>query len=176
MRILGIDPGTHITGWGLIESLPGKPLRHIDHGTIRTVTSQKLDERLYTIDRALAEVFGAHVISVMAIETSFVAKNAQTALKLGHARGVAMVAARRAGAEVFEYAPTRVKSAVTGSGRAEKGQVAEMIRVIVGLAAVPQADAADALAVAVCHALATSGRIMASVVPARIAPRLLEVK
>lgn len=176
MRILGIDPGTHITGWGLIESIPGRPLRHIDHGTIRTVTAQKLDERLFTIDRALADVFGAHTVSVMAIESCFVSKNIQSALKLGHARGVAMVAARRAGAEVFEYAPTRVKSAVTGSGRAEKNQVAEMIRVIVGLSAAPQADAADALAVAVCHALATSGRIMASAVPARIAPRTSELK
>jgi crossover junction endodeoxyribonuclease RuvC len=162
MRILGLDPGTHITGWGLIESVPGRPLRHVDHGAIRTHASQKLDERLYVIDRALADIFGAHPIAVMAIETSFVAKNAQSALKLGHARGVAMVAARRAGAEVFEYAPTRIKSAVTGSGKAEKIQVAEMVRVLVGLSAVPQADAGDALALAICHALATSGRLAGS--------------
>jgi crossover junction endodeoxyribonuclease RuvC len=163
MRILGIDPGTHKTGWGLVESIAGRPLRHLDHGTIRTTASQPLDVRLFAIDRALAEILAAHTVDVMAIETSFVAKNAQSALKLGHARGVAMVAARRAGAEVFEYAPSRVKSAVTGSGRAEKHQVAEMIRVIAGLPAPPQADAADALALAVCHALATSGRLQASV-------------
>lgn len=163
MRILGLDPGTHITGWGIIESLPGKPLRHIDHGSIRTHASEKLDERLFTIDRALSDIFGAHKVQVMAIETSFVAKNAQSALKLGHARGVAMVAARRGGADVFEYAPTRVKSAVTGSGKAEKHQVAEMVRVIVGLPLAPQADAGDALALAICHALATSGRLAGSV-------------
>jgi crossover junction endodeoxyribonuclease RuvC len=163
MRILGIDPGTHKTGWGLIESLPGRPLRHLDHGTIRTTASEPLDARLFTIDRALGDILAAYGVHVMAIETSFVAKNAQSALKLGHARGVAMVAARRAGADVFEYAPSRVKSAVTGSGRAEKHQVAEMIRVIAGLPVPPQADAADALALAVCHALATSGRLAASV-------------
>jgi crossover junction endodeoxyribonuclease RuvC len=159
MLILGLDPGTHVTGWGLVEAASGQPPRHVDHGCIRTVTAEALDLRLYTIDRALSDIFGAHTVAAMAIETSFVAENPQTALKLGHARGVAMVCARRAGADVFEYAPSRVKSAVAGSGRAEKRQVAEMVRVITGLSEVPPADAADALALAICHALAQAGRL-----------------
>jgi crossover junction endodeoxyribonuclease RuvC len=175
MLILGLDPGTHVTGWGVIDAATGQAPRHVDHGCIRTVAAQPLDERLYTIDRALADIFGAHRVAVMAIETSFVAENPQTALKLGHARGVAMVGARRAGAEVFEYAPSRVKSAVTGSGRADKRQVAEMVRVIVGLPEAPPSDAADALALAICHALATSGRLPMAPLPARGGARLREV-
>jgi crossover junction endodeoxyribonuclease RuvC len=148
--VLGLDPGTRHFGWGLVERR-GTRLVHHAHGVVHTDERESIAKRLVTIERALVEVLGAHAPRVASVETLFFAKDAQAAAKLGHARGVALLVCARAGLEVFEYPPARVKRAIAGSGRAEKSQVAQMIRVLLGLADVPAADAADALALAVTH-------------------------
>jgi crossover junction endodeoxyribonuclease RuvC len=136
----------------VVEADPtGRTLRMVDHGVIRTKPEMPLWERLAQIHRAIAEVAATHRPSALALEQCFVSKNVQSALKLGHTRGAIMIAAVAAEAAVFEYAPTLIKSAVTGTGRAEKHQVAEMVRVLLGLNRAPPADAADALAAAICH-------------------------
>lgn len=150
MLVLGIDPGTRHFGWGVVERR-GTRLVHHAHGVIHTDESAPIAARLVTIERELVEVVGAHGPAAASVEALFYAKDPQAAAKLGHARGVALLVCARAGLEVFEYPPARVKRAVAGSGRAEKSQVAQMIRVLLGLAAPPAADAADALAVAVTH-------------------------
>lgn len=160
MIVLGVDPGTLATGWGVIVAAPRQPIRHVAHGVIRTRADDALWDRLAVIDAALAEVIATHRPEVLSIEQCFVSKNVASALKLGHTRGVVMVAARRGGAGVFEYTPGQVKSAVTGNGRAEKHQVAEMVRVILGLAAAAAADASDALAAAICHGNGHASRVL----------------
>ncbi len=162
MIVLGVDPGTLATGWGVVVAEPRRAIVHVAHGVIRTRADEPLWERLYMIDAALAVVLAEHRPAALALEQCFVSKNVQSALKLGHTRGVIMVAARRVGADVFEYAPSQVKSAVTGSGRAEKHQVAEMVRIILGLGTTAPADAADALAAAVCHANGHGARALAA--------------
>lgn len=152
MIVLGVDPGTLATGWGVVVAEPRQPIRHVAHGVVRTRPDDALWDRLAVIDRALCEVIAEHEPAALSLEQCFVSKNVQSALKLGHTRGVVMVAARRAGAAVFEYTPGQIKSAVTGSGRAEKHQVAEMVRVILQLPIAAAADASDALAAAICHA------------------------
>ncbi len=155
MRILGIDPGTHATGFGVIDWRDGR-LRHVCYGVIRTKASEPLWERLRTIHRRVAETAAEYRPDSLAIESCFVSKNVQSALKLGHTRGVVMVACMEVGADVHEYAPSEVKKAVTGTGRADKNQVAQMVRTILGLPKAPPSDASDALAVAICHAHAAS--------------------
>jgi crossover junction endodeoxyribonuclease RuvC len=150
LLVLGIDPGTRHFGWGVVERR-GTRLVHHAHGIIHTDESAPIAVRLVTIERELVEVVGAHAPAAASVEAMFYAKDPQAAAKLGHARGVALLVCARAGLEVFEYPPARVKRTVAGSGRAEKAQVAQMIRVLLGLAAPPAADAADALAVAVTH-------------------------
>ena len=150
MVVLGIDPGTRRFGWGVVERR-GTRLVHRGHGVIRADERQPLELRLVTIESALAEVVVAQAPAVASVEALFFAKDAQAAAKLGHVRGVALLVCARAGLVVHEYAPALVKRAVAGSGRAEKGQVAQMIRVILGLPSAPPADAADALALAVTH-------------------------
>lgn len=151
MIVLGVDPGTLATGWGVIVAEPRRPLVHVAHGVIRTDAEAPLWDRLYMIDEALSGILAARRPGVLALEQCFVSKNVQSALKLGHTRGVIMVAARRVGAEVAEYTPGQIKSAVTGNGRADKHQVAEMVRVVLGLGKAAPSDAADALAAAICH-------------------------
>ncbi len=167
MIVLGVDPGTRVTGWGVIDIRPGAAARHIAHGQIRTDAKAPLWVRLVQIHRDLDEVAATYSPAAFAIERAFVSKNAQTALKLGHARGVSMLAAVNRGAQVFEYAPSQIKSAVTGSGRADKHQVAEMVRVILGLTKAAPADASDALAAAICHGHGAHGAHGAS--PLRVA-------
>ncbi len=151
-RVLGVDPGTLATGWGVVEAdVSGRTLKMIDHGVIRTKPDAPLWERLAQIHAAISEVAATHRPSAVSLEQCFVSKNVQSALKLGHTRGAIMVAAVTARAEVHEYAPTLIKSAVTGYGKAEKHQVAEMVRVLLSLQKAPPADAADALAAAICH-------------------------
>ena len=158
-RILGIDPGSRRTGYGLID-VEGDALRYVASGCIipadRTFTA-----RLAEIYRGVGQVIAAHVPHELAIEEVFFAHNPQTALKLGQARGVAIAAAVGAALPVEEYAARAIKLAVVGSGRASKAQVAYMVRTLLGLPAEPTADAADALAVAICHVntrtIATSG-------------------
>jgi len=148
--VLGLDPGTRHFGWGVVERR-GTRLFHRGHGVIDTDEKAPIAVRLVTIERELVEVVRAQAPGVSSVEALFFAKDAQAAAKLGHARGVALLVCARAGLEVFEYPPARVKLAVAGSGRADKAQVAQMIRVVLGLAVAPPADAADALALAVTH-------------------------
>ncbi len=150
-RVLGVDPGTRITGWGVVDVVQTRP-RYVAHGEVRTSPKAPLWERLYEIHEALDVVLAEHRPTDLSLERVFVSKNAQSALKLGHTRGVIMVAALRHGLRVHEYTPGQIKSAVVGSGRADKHQVSHMVRLILGLDAVPPADAGDALAAAICHA------------------------
>ncbi len=150
MIVLGLDPGTRHFGWGVVVRR-GTRLVHVGHGVVDTDEREPIAKRLVVIERELVEVLRVHAPEMASVEALFFAKDAQAAGKLGHARGVALLVCARAGLEVFEYPPARVKRTVAGSGRAEKSQVAQMIRVILGLAAAPPTDAADALAVAVTH-------------------------
>jgi len=147
---LGLDPGTRHFGWGVVERR-GTRLVHVAHGVVDTDEDAPIAVRLVTIERELVEVVRAHAPEVASVEAIFFAKDPQAAVKLGHARGVALLVCARAGLDVAEYPPARVKRTLAGSGRADKSQVAQMIRVVLGLAAVPPSDAADALAVAVTH-------------------------
>jgi crossover junction endodeoxyribonuclease RuvC len=152
VRIFGIDPGSERTGYGCIET---DGFRHhlVDCGAIASPASASFPERLLTIHTRLAELIRQLAPGCVAIENLFFATNVKSALKLGHARGVAMLAAVEAGVAVMEYTPAEIKRAVVGYGRAEKHQVQQMVKVILGLSAVPSPhDAADALAVAICHA------------------------
>ena len=151
MRILGIDPGSRLTGYGIIEQ-QGNRLRHIDNGVIATASQTPLPLRLHTIHQGLERVLAAYRPEAMAVEQVFLAKNALSALKLGHARGVALVCGVNAGLPVFEYSALQVKSAVVGYGRAAKGQVQQMVKALLNLPEIAQEDASDALAVAICHA------------------------
>ena len=147
--ILGIDPGSRLTGYGLIY-VRGRSLEYCASGCIRT-SGDALPARLGQIYRSVAELIEQYHPTEFAIENVFLARNAQSALKLGQARGVAIAAAVAADLPIFEYAARQVKQAVVGTGRANKEQVQHMVKVILDLAGTPQADAADALAIAVCH-------------------------
>jgi len=150
-RILGVDPGSRATGYGVIEK-EGGHLLFVTCGVIRTANGQSFPERLQTIHDGLSAVIKEQAPVVAAVEDMFVAVNARSALKLGHARGVAILAAMRHGLSVHDYTPRMIKQAVVGYGNAEKVQVQQMVRVLLRLSAAPSADAADALAVAICHA------------------------
>ncbi|MEA3466589.1 MAG: crossover junction endodeoxyribonuclease RuvC [Thermodesulfobacteriota bacterium] len=151
MRILGIDPGTRITGYGLIEKY-GNRLTHIDNGAIYTNNKDDLPRRLKIIHDGLAAVIDKYKPDVVAIEQVFMSKNAQSALKLGQARGAAIVASVNADLPVSEYSALQVKSAVVGYGKAGKTQVQQMVKALMKLPEIAQEDASDALAVAICHA------------------------
>lgn len=151
VTVLGLDPGTRNFGWGVVRRM-GARFSHVAHGIVRAGNSDApLGERLVTIERSLVTIIETYAPAEASIESIFFAKDAQAAAKLGHARGVALLVCARAGLAAFEYAPARVKRTVTGAGRAEKAQVAQMMRIVLGLAEVPKADAADALAIAVTH-------------------------
>lgn len=151
MIILGIDPGSRITGYGII-SKQGNRLVHMDNGAIFTQSAKEFPQRLEKIFRGLSDIILQFRPDAIAVENVFLAKNAQSALKLGQARGAAIVAAVSVGLPVFEYTALQVKQAVVGSGRAEKVQVQQMVKVLLNLPEIAQEDASDALAVAVCHA------------------------
>lgn len=148
--VLGLDPGTRYFGWGVVKKT-GTRLQHVAHGIVDVEGKGALGVRLVGIERALVEVIETYAPDEASIESLFFAKDASAAAKLGHARGVGLLVCARAGVAPFEYAPTRVKRTVTGAGRADKAQVAQMVRVILGLAEAPKADAADALAIALTH-------------------------
>lgn len=150
MMVLGIDPGTRRLGWGVVERR-GTRLVHCGHGVVRADERQPVASRLVTIESALVQVVETYAPVVASVESLFYARDAQAAAKLGHARGVALLVCARAGLAVHEYAPALVKRAVAGSGRAEKAQVAQMVRIVLGLPKAPPSDAADALALAVTH-------------------------
>jgi crossover junction endodeoxyribonuclease RuvC len=150
MRILGLDPGLRRTGWGVIEA-DGNRLRHVAHGVAESDATLTLAERLAQLYDGVAAVIAEHAPAEAAVEETFVNKNPESTLKLGQARGAALVAASRAGLPVAEYATNHVKKSVVGVGHADKTQVAMMVkRLLPGIDAT--ADAADALAVAICHA------------------------
>ncbi len=151
MRVLGIDPGTAITGYGLVDE-GDQGLTLVDCGVITTPSDQPLPARLQTIYRGLGGVIERHRPQAAAVEELFFSRNARTALSVGHARGVALLVLADAGLPIFEYKPLEVKQAVAGYGGADKQQVQEMVRLLLGLDQAPRPDdAADAVAVAVCH-------------------------
>jgi crossover junction endodeoxyribonuclease RuvC len=158
--ILGLDPGLGTTGWGLIRA-DGNRLSHIANGQLKTDAKTALPQRLAHLDAMLAALVADHAPDGAAVEEVFVNSNPQSTLKLAHARGVAIAAVARAGLDVGEYAPRLVKKAVVGTGTAEKAQVHAMIARLLPGAKIAGTDAADALAVAICHAhhLATARRI-----------------
>ena len=149
-RILGIDPGSRFTGYGVVEH-SGNKLNYIHCGTLK-LAGEDIPSRLGAIFAGLSEVIREWQPEEVSIEKVFMARNADSALKLGQARGAAISAVVQAGVPVFEYSARQVKQAVVGKGAAEKRQVAQMICYLLQLARAPQADAADALAIAVCHA------------------------
>ncbi len=155
MRIFGIDPGSDRTGYGCVEA-DGSRHSIIVSGAIKTPPLASFPDKLLTIHAGLTALLAECRPDCVAIENVFYASNARSALKLGHARGVAMLAAVEAGLPIAEYTPAEVKRAVVGYGRAEKPQVQLMVKLLLGLATLPTPhDAADALAVAICHAHAT---------------------
>jgi crossover junction endodeoxyribonuclease RuvC len=152
MRVLGIDCGTQYTGYGVVEQTGEGELRCIAAGAIRLSPRELLPNRLQQIFTKLSELIAAHRPELAAIEDVFYAVNVKSALKLGQVRGVAMLAAAVAGLPVCEYAPLAIKSAVVGYGRAEKSQVQQMVARLLRLSELPEPlDAADALAIAICH-------------------------
>ena len=154
MKVLGIDPGTAACGYGIVHESDGR-LRATCHGWWRTQPRERVELRLLTIFEGVAELIAQHAPDAVALEESYVGADARIALSVGQARGAILVAASSAGVECVEYAPSRVKQSVCGYGRADKGQVQRMVKVILGLDEIPKPDhAADALAVAICHALA----------------------
>ena len=154
MKVIGIDPGTAACGFGIVHESDGR-LRAIDHGWWRTPARERPAQRLKTIFDEVVALVEAHRPDAVALEESFVGADARTALSVGQARGAVMVAAASAGVECAEHPPARVKHAVCGYGRADKRQVQRMVKTILSLPAEPTpTHAADALAVAICHALA----------------------
>ena len=152
MRILGIDPGTGILGFGIIEQGPRKP-KLVDAGVIRTPVHQPLAERLVTIHDELAQLMDMHELHAMSVEKLFFARNVTTAISVSHARGVVLLLGQQRGIPIFEYTPMQIKQAMTGYGKADKKQIQEMVRVMLGLSEVPRPDdCADALAAALTHA------------------------
>ena len=153
VRILGIDPGSITTGFGVIESRRGQ-LTLVEQGSIGTRRGADLSERLATIHEGLRVVIERTAPAAVAVETPFAGRNVKSLIQLAHARGVILLAARACSLEVFEYSPRSVKSAVVGYGGAEKEQVAKMVRMLLPACAAMKmsADATDALAIAICHA------------------------
>ncbi|TBL66193.1 crossover junction endodeoxyribonuclease RuvC [Hafnia alvei] len=162
--ILGIDPGSRITGYGVIRQV-GRKLEYLGSGCIRTSVDD-LPTRLKLVYAGVSEIIAQFQPDIFAIEQVFMAKNADSALKLGQARGAAIVAAVNVDLPVFEYAARQIKQTVVGTGAAEKSQVQHMVRSLLKLSASPQADAADALAVAITHCHVSQNALRAS--PARL--------
>ena len=166
-RILGVDPGSRKTGWGVLEVRAGNPV-HLGHGVIKLTSKQSVAERLATIHAQLSQAIEGYSVQTVVLETVFVAGNVASAIKLGQARGAALAAAGGGGGVAcFEYQPTSIKQAVVGHGRADKNQVSVMVRRLLGLHGELPEDASDALAVALCHLFQYSAkeRIRDSVVP-----------
>jgi crossover junction endodeoxyribonuclease RuvC len=148
-RVLGIDPGSRVTGYGVVEGDWGQA-RSVTYGTFR-LGDGAFGARLADLHRGLVELIGTWRVDSVAVERVFVNKNVDSALKLGHARGVVLMTVEEAGLPLAEYAPAQIKRSITGSGRAEKSQMQAMVQAILGLPEVPAEDAADALAIAMTH-------------------------
>ncbi len=162
MRLLGLDPGLRVTGWGVID-VDDNRLRHVADGVVKTDTRTPIGERLCQLDRGLFEIIDRFRPDEAAVEEAFVNRNAVSTLKLGQARGVVLLVPSRAGLPVAEYLPNLVKKTVVGTGHATKDQVQMMVRTLLPGASRGTPDAADALAVAICHAhhRETARRVMA---------------
>jgi crossover junction endodeoxyribonuclease RuvC len=159
MKIFGIDPGSERTGYGCLET-DGRRHRLVICGSISAPAGTHFPDRLLTIHAGLAALLSEHRPDCVAIENIFHARNARSALKLGHARGVALLAASEAGVPIVEYAPAEIKRAVVGFGRAEKQQVGQMVKLLLGLEVQPSPhDVTDALAVAICHVHSSNGQL-----------------
>jgi crossover junction endodeoxyribonuclease RuvC len=158
IRILGLDPGLALMGWGVID-LSGSRLIHVAHGVIATRPALGLGLRLMELHRVLAGVIAEHRPAAIAVEQAFVHRDPSAALKLGQARAMALLAAAQAGLEIAEYAPNHIKKSVVGAGHAGKEQVQAMVRRLLPACGVDQADAADALACAIAHAHLSGTRI-----------------
>ncbi len=151
MKVLGIDPGTITMGYGVIET-GGDEITLVDYGALNTSTRSPIGERLSYLYNRLLEIISRHQPDAVAVEQPFVSKNVKSALAIGRAQAVAMLAAANSGIPVYEYAPTAIKQRVTDYGASSKEQIQEMVRLQLGLSQVPEPnDAADALAVAICH-------------------------
>ena len=152
MLILGIDPGFAITGYGLVD-YTGNRLKPVAYGVINTLAGELFSKRLQAIDSELSEIIGRYRPDAMAIEELFFNNNAKTAIMAAHGRGAALLCCAKAGIPCYEYTPLQVKQNVVGYGRAEKKQVQHMVKVLLNLESIPKPDdAADALAIAICHA------------------------
>jgi crossover junction endodeoxyribonuclease RuvC len=154
MIVLGVDPGSIRTGWGVIRR-EGPRLTFVAAGTIDAGRSSELASRLHEIHTELCRVIGLHAPTTMAVEDIFHARFATAAIKLGHARGVALLAGAQSGLEITAYAPALIKRSIAGRGQADKTQVARIVSAILGLRCLPEVDATDALAVAITHAQAS---------------------
>ncbi len=173
MKIFGIDPGSGRTGYGCVENL-GSDHRLVICGTLSAPPRSTFPDKLRFIHAGLAVLLAEHRPDCVAVEGVFHARNARTALKLGQARGVALLAASEAGLAAVEYSPAEIKRAVVGFGRAEKHQVQQMVKLLLGLSALPSPhDAADALAVAICHMNRSTGVVAES---AAVADREVSAK
>jgi len=150
-RTLGVDPGTAIMGYGIVEQL-GSGLRAIEYGALLTTNAEAMPRRLLSLHRRLTTLIADHRPGALAVEELFFNRNVRTAIPVGQARGIVLLAAAEADLPVFEYTPLQVKDAVVGYGRASKDQVQQMVRTLLGLETIPRPDdAADALAIAICH-------------------------
>ena len=151
MRVLGIDPGSETLGWGVVDG-SGSKYTLVAFGTVKSNPRQQFSKRLLNIYNGVAEVMAEHSPDVLSVEDTFYAVNVAVALKLGQVRGLMLLLAEQRGMEIAEYAPRLIKQTVVGYGNAEKGQVQEMVKILLGMKTVPTPhDAADALAVAICH-------------------------
>ena len=152
MLVIGIDPGTATTGYGLVEESQDGSLKSVDYGVVITPPKTPMPQRLSTLYDSLKEILKAHQPESAAVEKIFFQKNVRTAMSVGQARGVTLLALQRAHISIAEYAPTEIKQAVSGYGGADKRQIQEMVRTLLNLDDIPKPDdAADALAVAICH-------------------------
>ena len=149
-RTLGVDPGSQITGFGVLEK-NGTRIRHIHSGFVRLTPSPSLSLRLKHLHQTLQQVIEEYRPTDLSVEKVFFAKNVQSALTLGHVRGVILLTAVESGLEIFEYSPLEIKQAVTGYGRADKKQVQEMVKILLGIPSVQNQDVSDALAAGICH-------------------------
>jgi crossover junction endodeoxyribonuclease RuvC len=154
MRVLGIDPGTGILGFGVIDVAPGGKAVLVDAGVIRTPVNQADSDRLLTIYDELHEIITELKPQMMSVEKLFFAQNVTTAMSVSQARGVVLLCGKQHNLELFEYTPLQIKQALTGYGRADKKQIQEMVRIVLGLKEIPKPDdCADALAAAICHSM-----------------------
>lgn len=150
MLVLGVDPGSRVTGYGLVEKTE-RATTYIHSGIIRSPSKTAFYKRIHAIFESVVDIIHQYRPGEMAVEDQFYAKNVKSALKLGHARAAALIAAAQCNLSLYEYTPLEVKKAVVGYGRAEKVQVREMVKVILSIQEQPALDASDALAVAICH-------------------------